>query len=76
VPRLSLSFREFIRIIEANGFTFHDQGATSHRRYRGVVEGKVQIVVVAYHSLSDDIKPGTLDSMIRQTGLPKKLFRK
>ncbi len=34
------------------------------------------MVSVACHRESDDIKPGTLASMIRQSGLPKKLFRR
>ncbi|MBX9730270.1 MAG: type II toxin-antitoxin system HicA family toxin [Sphingomonas sp.] len=51
----------------------HDGG--SHRQYRGEIGGKVRLVTVAAHRLSDDIKPGTLDSMIRQSGLSKALFR-
>jgi predicted RNA binding protein YcfA (HicA-like mRNA interferase family) len=31
-------------------------------------------VVVACHSENDDIKPGTLSSMIRQPRLPKRAF--
>jgi len=48
---------------------------SSHRRYRGVVEGQVRLVTVAYHSIHDEIKPDTLASMIRQSGLPKRIFR-
>ena len=47
-------------------------GSTSHAVYRGVVAGKVQQVTVACSSEGDDIKRGTLASMIRQSGLPKK----
>ncbi|MBA3810840.1 MAG: type II toxin-antitoxin system HicA family toxin [Caulobacteraceae bacterium] len=53
----------------------HRQGATSHRRYRGVVGGEVRFVDVSFHGLGDEIRPGTLNSMIRQSGLPKALFR-
>jgi predicted RNA binding protein YcfA (HicA-like mRNA interferase family) len=35
----------------------------------------VRLVVVACHSENDDIKPGTLSSMIRQSGRPKRTFR-
>ena len=52
----------------------HDGG--SHRQYRGEIGGKVMLVTVAVHRMSEDIKPGTLNSMIRQSGLPKALFRK
>ena len=34
------------------------------------------MVTVAFHSINDDIHPETLASMIRQSGLPKSLFRK
>ena len=35
----------------------------------------VQLVTIAYHSANDDIRPKTLSSMIRQSGLPKRVFR-
>jgi predicted RNA binding protein YcfA (HicA-like mRNA interferase family) len=55
---------------------FHRHGATSHQRYRGTVNGQIRYVDFAPHSMSDDIAKGTLNSMIQQSGLPKKLFRK
>ncbi|HET9230454.1 MAG TPA: type II toxin-antitoxin system HicA family toxin [Vitreimonas sp.] len=69
-----MKFRAFIRILEANGFVLARQRA-SHRAYEGTVDGKVRLVIVACHRESDDIKPGTLSSMIRQSALPKHLFR-
>ena len=41
-----------------------------------VINGEVRFVDVAAHSLNDEIAPGTLNSMIRQSGLSKRLFRK
>jgi predicted RNA binding protein YcfA (HicA-like mRNA interferase family) len=76
VPRLKCTFGEFIAIIESNGFVLHRHGATSHRRYRAVIGGKVYFVDVAGHNDKDEIAPGTLVSMIRQSGLPKRLFRR
>jgi predicted RNA binding protein YcfA (HicA-like mRNA interferase family) len=76
VPRLKCTFREFIQIILDQGFVLVRHDGSSHRIYRGIVEGKPQLVVVAVHHLHDEIKTGTLDAMIRQTGLPKALFRK
>ena len=70
-----MKFSRFIEIIRANGFDVHRQGAGSHVIYRGVINGKVFLVTVAAHRMSDEIKPGTLSSMIRQTGLQKNLFR-
>lgn len=69
-----MKFRDVIDILEANGFVLIRQNG-SHRRYRGIVGGEVRFVDVAPHSLSDDVAKGTLGSIIRQSGLPKKLFR-
>lgn len=70
-----MKFRDFIAIIEQHGFELHRHGASSHRRFRGMVAGEVRYVDVAAHQMSDDINPKTLASMIRQSGLSKKLFR-
>lgn len=70
-----MKFSRFIEIIRANGFDLHRQNSGSHAIYRGVVSGNVKLVTVAAHRMSDDIKPGTLAAMIRQSGLPKDLFR-
>ena len=68
-----MTFREFIKILEAHGFEFdHQKG--SHRVYKGVVGGRTRVVVVAGHRDSEEIKRGTLGSMIRQSGLPKQVF--
>lgn len=77
MSRLRCTFREFIDIIEAHGFVEIRHGATSHCRYRGVIGGQVRFVDVASgHGLNIDINIKTLESMIRQTGLSKKLFRR
>lgn len=52
-----------------------DRQRGSGKSFKGMVEGKVRLVSIHFHRGSDDIKPGTLNSMIRQSGLPKKLFR-
>jgi predicted RNA binding protein YcfA (HicA-like mRNA interferase family) len=75
VPNLKCTFQEFIAIIEAHGFRF-DRQVGSHRQYVGFIDGRRQIVTVACHSLNEYIQTGTLQSMIRQSNLPKKLFRK
>jgi predicted RNA binding protein YcfA (HicA-like mRNA interferase family) len=76
LPRLKCTFREFIAILEQYRFVLHRHDGGSHRQYRGVVEGKVCLVTVAYHNINDEIRPDTLASMIRQSGVPKKMFRK
>jgi predicted RNA binding protein YcfA (HicA-like mRNA interferase family) len=70
-----MKFRDFIRILEAHGFAL-DRQRGSHRTYQGLVAGKMRVVTVACHRESDDIKPGTLSSMIRNSGLSKRHFRR
>jgi predicted RNA binding protein YcfA (HicA-like mRNA interferase family) len=70
-----MKFRDFIRILLRHGFELDRQSGTSHRVYKGRVGGRTRLVVVACHSENDDIRPGTLSSMIRQSGLPKTAFR-
>lgn len=75
MPRLKCTFREFIAILLAHRFAEIRQEG-SHRRYRGEHSGAVWLVTVAYHDIGDEIRPETLASMIRQSGLSKGLFRK
>lgn len=76
MPRLTLSFQQVVQILLEHGFTEVRHGATSHRRFRGEVEGEVALVTVAYHWLSDTPTPNTLQSIIRQSRLPKRAFRR
>jgi len=43
---------------------------------QAVIAGQVRLVTAAYHNINDEIRPDTLASMIRQSGLAKNLFRK
>jgi predicted RNA binding protein YcfA (HicA-like mRNA interferase family) len=70
-----MKYREVIRILEAHGFELSRQKG-SHRAYVRYVKGEKWIVTVAPHSLNEDVKKGTLSSIRRQSGLPKKLFEK
>jgi predicted RNA binding protein YcfA (HicA-like mRNA interferase family) len=62
--------------LEARGFAEIRHEATSHRRWRGVIDGEVKLVTVAYHNIGAHIGLTVLQSMIRQSGLSKKLFCK
>jgi predicted RNA binding protein YcfA (HicA-like mRNA interferase family) len=66
---------QFIRIIEAHGFVLHQQAKGSHCIYRGNVAGEALLIAVAAHRDSEDIKPGTLNATIPQSGPSKALFR-
>jgi predicted RNA binding protein YcfA (HicA-like mRNA interferase family) len=68
-----MKFAEFTEIIRRHGFELQRQGRGSHAIWRGTVKGQVRQVVVAGIG-ADDVKHGTLASMIRQSGLPKRLF--
>jgi predicted RNA binding protein YcfA (HicA-like mRNA interferase family) len=76
VSRLVCTYRTFVDILLAHNFKPDDRKATSHVRYRGEYGGQVRYVDVAAHRMSDDIPIGTLLSMIRQSGMPKSLFRR
>jgi predicted RNA binding protein YcfA (HicA-like mRNA interferase family) len=73
VPRLKCTFREFIEIIEQHKFCFERQDG-SHRQYKDPFGNRVTVAVPG--SMGDEIKTGTLKSMIRQAGLSEKLFCK
>lgn len=76
MPSLKCTFGEFIEIITRNGFVLHRQSGTSHAIYRREHGTDIRSIVVAAQNMNEEIKPGTLQSMIRQSGLPKRLFRK
>ncbi len=69
-----MNFRAFVKILKANGFT-EVRVRGDHHQFEGYVGGKRKMVTVAYSRLGDDIKRNNLGSMIRQSGLDKKLFR-
>jgi predicted RNA binding protein YcfA (HicA-like mRNA interferase family) len=68
-----LKYRAFIQILTENGFVL-DRQRGSHGQYEGTINGKRSIVTVSGQP-NDDILPKNLASMIRQSGLSKKLFR-
>jgi len=68
-----VKFRDFTGILLKHGFTL-DRQRGSHRQYKAVVNGKIRLVTVAGRD-GDDIQRPNLASMIRQSGLSKKLFR-
>lgn len=68
-----MKVRDFVRILEDNGFTFKRQSA-SHRYFEGFVDGRRRMVTVDGTD-GDEIMTINLASMKRQSGLPKKLFR-
>ena len=64
---------DVIRILEANGFQL-DRMRGSHRQFEGVIGGKRRLVTVAGKE-NQEVRIGTLMSIRRQSGLPRKAFR-
>lgn len=69
----AVKVRDVIRILERNGFQFIRQKG-SHRRFRGMVDERIELVTVSGAN-GDDVPRGTLRSIKRQSGLPHDLFR-
>ena len=70
-----MKYREALDILVSNGFYFKREGKGSHRVYEGNHSGRTWTVILSYSQLGNDIRPNTLRSIIRQSGLPKDLFR-
>ena len=60
-----MKVREILKLIEANGW-YHVATRGSHRQYKHSVKpGRVTVP----GKPGDDLKPGTLNSILRQAGL-------
>lgn len=68
-----MKVRDVIRILAANGFQL-DRMRGSHRQFEGIVGGKRRLVTVPGKD-NQEVKIGTLMSISRQSGLPRKTFR-
>ena len=69
-----MKYRDFERILMDWGFVEVRQSGR-HRQLEAVIDGKRRLVTVAYSRGGEDIRDRNLASMVRQSGLPKKLFR-
>ncbi len=69
-----MKYRDVEKLLLAHRFELIRQQG-SHRHFQGFVDGKRCIVTLAYHSRNDDVLPKTLASIIRQSGLSKRLFK-
>ncbi len=74
MPRLNCTYREFIEVLLANGFVVVRQKG-SHCQYQATVNGEIRLVTVSTND-GTNIGLTVLQSMIRQSGLKSKLFRK
>ncbi|MCL2647362.1 MAG: type II toxin-antitoxin system HicA family toxin [Phycisphaerales bacterium] len=58
--------REIIRMLENDGWVAVRQTG-SHRHFKHPI--KPGIVTVAIHGMNEDLRPGTLNSILKQAGL-------
>ena len=71
-----MKFRDIDRILRENGFELTPgRGKGSHRFYERHVGDRTYSFSVPFHGTNADIKPGTLRSIIRRSGLDRNLFR-
>ena len=63
-----MKYKDVVKMIEEDGWIQVRQKG-SHRAYKHAT--KIGIVTIAYHRLSDDIPPGTLNSIFKQAGLKR-----
>ena len=66
-----LSSRDVEKTLRRNGFEFLRQRG-SHRQFVGIIESRKRYVTVPANK--KEIPKGTLASIIRQSGLPRKEF--
>jgi predicted RNA binding protein YcfA (HicA-like mRNA interferase family) len=63
---LRMKVSEVIKLLEKDGW-FLARQTGSHRQYKH--QTKTGLVTLAVHRLSDDLAPGTLNSILKQAGL-------
>ena len=71
-----MTYRQVIALLEENGFRFERHGKGSHRVYQAHHSGKRWSVILSFSRPGEDVKPGTLSAIIRQSGLPRGVFRR
>ena len=77
MPRYKpLKYREIITILKYLGFTQESGTGSSHQTWVLTKDNKSFAVTVAFHGTNEEFRPGTLNSMIRQSGFSKEDFYK
>lgn len=71
-----MKFRDLDRVPRENGFAVSPgRGKVSHRFYEKHVGDRTYAFSIPFHGSNADLKPGTLRSIIRRSGLDPNLFR-
>ena len=69
-----LKYRDVTTILKNLGFQQESGTGSSHQTWVLTRDHISYAVTVAFHGANKEFKRGTLDSMIRQSGFPKKEF--
>lgn len=69
-----LKYREISRILKNLGFSQESGTGSSHQTWTLKRNSKNYAVTVAFHGTNSEFRPGTLNSMIRQSGFSKEDF--
>ncbi len=69
-----LKYREVIIILKNLGFIEESGTGSSHQTWTSKRNDKSYAVTVAFHGTNSEFIPGTLNSMISQSGFSKKEF--
>jgi len=68
------SYKNIIEFLTENGFEFHEERKGSHEAW--INPNTQKIVEINYHGKNGTYSERTLETMIRQSGLDKKVWRK
>lgn len=69
-----LKYREVVTILKDLGFIQESGTGSSHQTWVLKRNNASYAVTVAFHGTNQEFRPGTLNSMIRQSGFTKKEF--
>ena len=67
------NFTDVVKFLKSHGFVQHGAARGSHFHYKKVASDKNYLVVVAYHG-NKSIPRGTMNSIIRQSGIEKRIW--
>lgn len=70
-----MTYRQLMRILADNDCKVVRNPSGSHVIYERITPEKRYVFPVSSSKSGDDVAPGTLAAIIRQSGLPKKLFK-
>ena len=68
------TFIEVSKFLKLHGFVLHGKATGSHFHYKKITTERSFLVILAYHGNKGIIPPGTMNSIVRQSGINKKVW--